>query len=226
MTPKDLLRDPTVSVVNAWKALGKLLGPGIQHWEPDTIALELERAGIPPAASLMTRLLAAQTAMITGLPALDHEAMFAFALACDGVPHHAGSRAHPTVEQLAYAIDQLRKLRPDFDPEEHTDPDEVDAAIAVVLKMDGWFVAPEQLAFVQPILDNITHGDTKVIAKVHKFWPGVAEAIADETRLANLDKLPEDDVGVIQLKRLAAVARYLHERIIRDTQHARGAGLD
>src|SRR5258707_984959 len=129
MSPVEVLRDPRVSPSVAWKALKEVLGASLTEWEPDAIALELERRGVPPAASLMTKILAAQTLLTSGVIVRDHEAFFAFALACDGIPHGYDEFAHPAPEQLAWAIHQIEALtKKKLTEDEGFDPDGIDPA--------------------------------------------------------------------------------------------------
>jgi hypothetical protein len=222
MSPADALRDPRVSPAVAWAALKKLLGASVADWEPDAIALDLERHGVPPAASLMTKLLAAQTLVNTGSVVRDHEALFAFALACDGIPHGYDEFAHPTPDQLAWAVHQIEALaKRKLTDEEGFDPDEIDPAIAVLLFDAGWFLAPSELSFAQPVLDKLSHADEKLVSRCKKAW----NALDGRPNMHEVaEQLPEDAAGV-QLRRLADASSYVREHADHEASLSRGLAL-
>lgn len=208
MSPIEVLRDSRVSPAVAWAALRQLIGSSITNWEPDAIALALEHHGVPAGAGLMTKLLAAQTLLVSGVITRDYEALFAFALACDGIPHGYDEFAHPTPRQLAWAIHQIETLsKKKLTEEEGFDPDTIDPAIAVLLFDDGWFLAPKELEFVQPILDKMSHTDEKLVARCKKAW-GALYNRSNMNEVA--EELPEDAAG-IQLRRLTDLATYVQE---------------
>lgn len=219
MSPADVLRDPLVSPAVAWLALTKLLGPMVADWEPDAIALDLERHGVPPSAPLMTKLLAAQTLLTTGAVTHDYEALFAFALACDGVPHGYDEFPHPTPAALAWAVHQIEVLaKRKLTDEEGFDPDEIDPAIAVVLFEDGFYLAPTALDFVQPYLERMTHAPADKLAGARRVREKLA-GLSDAELHRVIRDAPETMLGV-QSRRLAEVDAYVraqaaHERELR-----------
>ena len=201
---KDLLRDPNISVSMCWAALRKLYGPGVREWEPDTFAYTLHKAGVTPTASLMAKILAAQTVAVSSVCFHDHEAFFGLALACDGIAAVAGHYLHPTPEQMVAAVDEISIIRgktPDHD--EGFDPDEVDAAIAGVLSMDGFFVAPDGLDFIQDVLDRLTPGVATPMRTVCKEKWAALKDLSPQELVAKADEL--ESMVSVQLHRLSDI---------------------
>lgn len=215
MSPADVLRDPRVSPAIAWLALTKLLGPTVDEWEPDAIALDLERHGVTPAAGLMTKLLGAQTVLATGAVTHDHEAFFAFALACDGVAHGYDEFAHPTAAQLAWAVHQVEAIaKKRLTDEEGFDPDEIDPAVAVLLFEEGFFLAPRELDFAQDYLERMTHAPPEKVAAARKVRDKLDELPDNDLRRLASDA-PETMLGV-QTRRLADVLVHVREQAAHD----------
>ena len=201
---KDLLRDPQISLCIAWEALRKLYGTGVSTWEPDTFAYTLHKAGVPPTASLMAKILAAQTVATSGACFNDHEAFFGLALACDGIAAMAGQYLHPTAEEMVAAVDEITVIKgkaPNDDV--GFDPDEVDSAIAGSLSMDGFFIAPDGLTFVQPYLDKLTPGVSSTTRDhCKKQW----DALKDLSPKEIIEKTDqEESLTGVQLHRLADI---------------------
>lgn len=201
---KALLRDPQISMSTAWEALRKLYGRTVTDWEPDTFAYTLHKAEVPPTASLMSKILAAQTVAISNVCLHDHEAFFGVALACDGIAAISGQYLHPTPEEMVAAVDEISVIRgktPNND--EGFDPDEVDAAIAGVLAMDGFYVTPDGLNFAQDSLDKLTPGvATPMREHCKKLWAELKDLAPRE--LLERANHEENMVGV-QLHRLADI---------------------
>lgn len=221
---RDVLRDPNATVSAAWKALVHLFGPEVEEWEPDTLHIELRRRGVTPTTELMAKLLAAQTVVTTRAWCENYEVLFAVALACDGVPVAPGFPQHPTPEQLAWAVVEcaaLAGLKLD-DLENHGfDPDEIDPAVACVLIDEGWHVAPKELAFVDDVMERMTHrapGEASYADLI------TLRDTATEMDLDHLERVAretgETDAGV-QLARLLDLRRYVeaHEAL-RASQYA------
>lgn len=201
---KDILRDPNISVSMSWNALTELYDKGIRDWEPDTFAYTLHKAGVPPTASLMSKILAAQTVVTSNVCFHDHEAFFALALACDGIAAVSGQYLHPTPEELVAAVDEISILRGKMpNDDEGFDPDEIDPAIAGVLAMDGFFVAPDGLGFVQHALDNLTPGvATPMRAVCKERWQELKDLSPSEL-VAKADEL--ENMVSVQLHRLSDI---------------------
>ncbi len=215
MSPIDTLLSPDVSPSKAWAVFRELSGTDdIETWEPDTIAHELQHRGVPPTAGLMTKLLGAQTVVTTGVVSWDHEALFAFALACAGVAHSASEFAHPPVALLAYALQEIGRLRPGADLAENHDPDEIAPAVAVLLHDEGFVVAPRLLEFAQDSLDRLSHASSELKEKIRTEWAKVSDKPDTELRRV-AESLPEDEVGV-QVRRLGDVVLFLRHRATLD----------
>lgn len=169
---KSLLSDTELAPSCAWSACKRLLNADIDDWEPDVFRIELQRKGVEVTPSLMAKLLGAQTVITTTAWASDHDALFAFALCCDGVPSDAGAFHHPTPEQLAWALREIRRLHPIPDTADNDgfDPDEIDPAVACLLLDEGISVAPEELSFVQDVLDRMAYTPEGFNARVLAAW--------------------------------------------------------
>lgn len=212
---RELLRTPDVTVPAAWRAAVHLFGPGVAEWEPDTFHIELRRRGVVPSTELMAKLLAAQTVVATDAWCTNYEALFAVALACDGVPVSPGFPQHPTPEQLAWAVVECATLSglklEDLD-NHGFDPDEIDPAVACVLIDDGWHVAPKQLAFVDDVMERLTHradGEASYADLVK--LRDMAAAVPLDQLDAIATRHGETDAGV-QLTRLIDLRRFVEER--------------
>jgi hypothetical protein len=218
MDPKVVLKDPDACPSVAWAALKKMLGDGVMNWEPDTIRAELKRRGIEPTPDRMAKLLGAQTIVTTFEWTTDHNVLFAFALACDGVPSSAEAFLHPTPEQLAWTMKEITALT-SFTPgdDEGFDPDTVDPAIAAVLHDDGWVVAPEELSFCQESLDQFSNDEEKLAKEVRSTWESLQGSTL-EAICKKVDAFPEDATGV-QIKRLTDLRAYVAERETQRAQH-------
>jgi hypothetical protein len=211
MDLRAILTDPDVCPSVAWAALRKAHGEDVDLWEPDAVRLTLDRRGIEPTDALMAKLLGAQTVRTTNVVAFDHDALFAFALACDGVPAAGDAFHHPTVEQLCWAIHEIDRLaaRPMSD-DEGFDPDEIDPAVAVVLLDEGFVLPPVELAFCRDVLDAISHADPVFRGEVAHAWAPHehADPAALHRKLADLSESPLH----VQLQRLADAKRYVADK--------------
>lgn len=210
MDAKALLKDPMVVPSVAWTALKRLFGEEVTTWEPDTIRLELRRRGVPPPDGLMSKLLAAQTITNTRVWTYDHEALFAFAVACDGVTASAEALVCPTPEQLCWAMREIQVLTGlDANDDEGFDPDAIDPAIGLVLHEEGFAIAPDGLGFCDNALSLLNMGDAGLRDKVRTAWADLATKPIDSLR-SEVAGLPENAVS-IQLQRLADCRLYVAE---------------
>ncbi len=222
MTAATVLRDPEVAPSVAWAAVKKLLGPTCEAWEFDTIRIELSRRNIETTEGLMAKVFGAMTVATTNTWTYDHDVLFAFAVACSGVPADGEALHHPTPEELCWAISEIhaiRQKRPDED--EGFDPDTVDPAIAVVLHDDGYIMAPDELKFAQPALDKLNrNGETAELKKeIRDAWKVICEMPVAELhkQLSQLDEEPAE----VQIHRLGDCRLYVAEReLSRAKQHA------
>ena len=211
MSARSLLSDPGVDLSVAWDACQRVFGKDVLAWEPDTFRIELHRLDVPCTPGLLAKILGAQTLLTTPHWLHDYDVFFAFALACDGVPSASDAHHHPTPEQISWAMREVQHLLgrvPNHD--EGFDPDDVDPAIAVVLAEAGFFTAPDEVSFVQPILDRMTFVKEASKKEVISRW----ETLRDLPITAlhrKLDDEPES-VVVVQLHRLADVRSYINMR--------------
>jgi hypothetical protein len=170
--------------------------------------MALDKLRVPPTAALMTKLLGAQTVVTCAAVTHDHEALFAFALAGDGVAVGYDEFKKPEPEQLAWAVLQIEKLvGKKITEDDGFEPDEIDPAIAVLLNYEGWFLAPEELSFAQVSLEKMSHVDKDVLAKTKKAWDKLSN-VSNTSELA--EALPER-VETIQLQRLTDCLTYVKE---------------
>jgi len=195
MTPKDVLLDPGAPPSAVWAALGALLGLGIEVWEPETLQLEVGRLGGSWEA-LAPKVLAAQTAIVSRVWTYDWDALFAFALACEGQPAAADAFHHPTVLQLAWAVLELQELcGAEIDEHHGFDPDTIDPGVAALLHDDGWVLAPDPLGFCQGHLDRMNRTSETLREHVRAAWTKVRDGEDDSIRRI-AEAAPENEVGV------------------------------
>ncbi len=212
MNAAEVLRDPDVTPSCAWVAALHLF-KDCEQWEPETFRLELQRRQITATDGLMAKLLGAQTITQTHAWAYDHEILFAFALATDGIPADSEALHIPTPEQLAWAVSEIKSLVDhSLDDDEGFDPDAVDPAIALVLVEAGYVVAPYPLEFAQDAIDKRTH-DPKLTARVQKTWDSWKH-LPEAERVAKAKALP-DGAEAAQLHRLTDCLSYALERVAR-----------
>lgn len=222
MSDKSVLQDPAVTPSVAWTAIKKLLGPTVGAWELETIRIELSRKRIATTDELMAKVFAAMTIVTTRTWVYDHDVLFAFALACDGVSANAADIHHPTPEQLCWAMCELRALTGSkLDEDEGFDPDTIDPAIAVVLHLDGYVLAPCELSFAQHSLDRLNdHSDVKDMrSELEEGWEAVCKIPISELKkkLSQLDEEPLE----VQIHRLGDCRLYVAEHeLLRARQNA------
>lgn len=223
MDLREVLADPHVAPSIAWKAVAQACGIDVELWEPDTFRAELKRRGVEPSDALMAKLLGAQTVKTTNTFAFDHDVLFAFALACDGVPAASDAFHHPTVEQLAWAMHEIDRLAPHpMSEDAGFDPDEIDPAVAMLLLDEGFVLAPVELGFCQEVLDRYSHADPLFRGEVAAAWAPHEHddpvALHGKLECCSAKEEPLD----VQLCRLADVKRYVAEKEQeRDRQHQR-----
>lgn len=205
----DIPADACPSV--AYAALGRLLHLDPAELEPDTLRIELQRRGVEPTPALMAKLLGAQTVVTTRVWTHDHDALFAFALACDGIAPTPEGVHHPSPEQLAWAMREVTALTSlTMTDEEGFDPDAIDPALAVVLHDAGWIKAPQEYAFCQDVLDGFARDGLELLHAVNAAWAPLARLPLDELHAA-LAGGAETALNV-QLRRLADCRAYVAAR--------------
>ena len=147
---------------------------------------------------------------------------FAFCLACSGVSPSPGMPQHPTPEELAWGVEEMKALRPELArrmPDEGFDPDEIDPAVAVALVHDGWHVAPKELDFADDAVENeVNLEDAKGKRPDYKTLLALRDAIAS----ADEEKLKEAEGDVDETEAGVAAARLIDCRRRLDAlRHAR-----
>jgi hypothetical protein len=218
MDALEILKDTHASASVAWAAVEALLGRGARAWEPETLHLELERRGVPWDDAVSAKVLGAQTILTTRSWSHDHVVFFAFAMACDG--HPAGSVAHPTVTQLAWAVTEVEALTEGkIGEDEGFDPDGVDPALALVLHDDGWVLTPSQLQFCQHALSSLDRSEGTLRGKVERVW-GKLRYLPDDQLRSLVARAPEDAVGV-QVAHLADCELEVRARAHLRAEHRR-----
>ncbi len=224
MDSKALLKDPQVSLSVAWAAFKDLFGDGVITWEPDTIRLELRRRGITDHHGLLSKLLGAQTIITTRSWTYDHDELFAFALACDGVPAAGEMDQHPTPEQLCWAMKEIAALTDDTPDEDHGfDQDTIDPAICVILMDEGMCVPPNELHFCWDVLEQlIDDSHQKLMTSVTGAWAKLKGEPLDVLR-REISEMEETAVSV-QLSRLADCRLFVAEAEERRAQQLAAHG--
>lgn len=224
MSSKEVLLDPTCAISSAVAAAKNLLGKEMLTWDPDTIQITLKAQLGNVPDDLMAKLLAGITILTNQAWTYDHEVLFAFALACCGIPADGEAVPHPTPEQLCWAVDELQFLfGKAITVDEGFDPQTVDPAVAVVLHDEGYVLAPDLLHFVQEELDALNCKDVDQLRrKVEKFWSAKKDCDGRELRAA-ADAI-EDDAVKIQIGRLVNCELYVRERRLKRAQHHVVAG--
>lgn len=197
------------------------MGVTVPAWEVETIQIELDRRKIPATPALMAKILAAQTAFTSRTWTVDHDVLFAFALACDGIGANAEAIHHPTPEQLAWAVKELEAVCEEFITDDHGfDPDTVDPAVAVVLLDEGLCVTPDELEFARDVLDGLCAHSASTSKAAYKAFEKIRLYPTAALR-RTLEDEPQSAVDV-QVHRLIECQLYVDERRAR---RARQHGL-
>jgi hypothetical protein len=189
-------------------ALRSLYGIECFYWEPQTIWLTLEQAGIDLSVIARNKLMAAITV-------LRHPAFFwdnlvfqrtTQALNSELLDPEALQECHPAY--MAWAVYECTVLR-GLDPETQEIPDledDVQQYAAVCLKRSGFVCPPDQLAAVQDNLLNMLPKENRPFAEyVKKTWEETPKKALSERQFG------EDPLG-IQLAHLAGCYDYVKER--------------
>lgn len=182
MEPREVLADPHVSPSAAWDAVCRCLGAGALAYEPETLHLELERKGVS-WNDVGAKVLAAQTCLVTRDWLWNFDVLFAYAVVAGGGTAAADAIHHPTVIDLAWAVDDLEVLtNKTLDHDAGFDPDRVDPAVAVLLHDEGWVLTPRSLSFAQESLDQLTHVEPSFRQELLRRWTLLELAPEDKAR--------------------------------------------
>lgn len=201
---KDLVRDAGASAIGLLAATKVLVGDFLT-WEPESLWIELERQGIDIPTGNRAKLMAGMTLFLVPSFYWDAITFEKTALAFDGVMPVPDilEEARPSlmawaVVEAAWIIKRANAATWEFGHEPR-------AYAGVVLHRAGFVLAPEELAFSQPVLNRERFHTTSLLEEVKARWASV-----DQSRLETL-KLEETPVDV-QIARLAAVALHVRER--------------
>lgn len=218
MDAAEVLRNADACPSAVWDALKHLL-PGCGAWEVETLRIELERRSVPWTEAFGAKVLGAQTITQTSSWSFDHDVLFQFCLACDGISANSTAIVQPTVLQLAWGVDEVRTLTglPLGVDDDGFDEDTIDPGIGVILHEDGWVVAPDELAFAQDALTRLDASDGSLRAKVSRVWASLRSKPCEELRKL-VDAAPEDDLQA-QIARLADVAIEMRALAARRRSH-------
>jgi len=217
-----LFQDPLLAPSVAWAACVRLWGEDVTEWEPDTFRIELKHLKVDARPGVMAKILGAQTVVTTKVWTCDYDALFAFALACHGIGADSSSFHHPYSEQLAWALREIRRLHPlpDDLANEGFDPDEIDPAVSCVLADEGFLVAPDDLSFVQDVLDKMTW-NPRLRDEVRAAWDADWSTLDGETLHGKASALDMANPLNVQLAKLAGVrASVLGMEALRAEQNA------
>lgn len=186
------------SVIKKW--LDKKFGNYWLNWEPFTLSQMLP----PPVTdSLMAKVLATQTILVTNSWTYDYEVLFNFALSEDGIPAASDAFPYPIPEQLCWSIIELQTiLDKKITKDEGFDPDNIDPAIATLLLNEGFVYPPKELEFCEDVLKNILDEEHhKLMNDVKTIWnrlKGHSDKDIEEV-IINSDK---NDPLTVQISRL------------------------
>lgn len=220
MEPREVLTDPHVSPSAAWNAVRRWLGPEALAYEPETLHLELERRSVV-WNDVGAKVLAAQTCLVTRDWLCNFDVLFAYAVVAGGGTAAADVVHHPSVIDLAWAVDDLRALTGGaLNNDVGFDPDRVDPAIAVLLHDEGWVLTPRALMFAQDDLDKMTHIEPSFRKDLESRW-AVLEA-APEAKARTLYEAAPESALRAQLGRLLDCAIETRARTALRARHAIG----
>lgn len=195
---KELLRDDATCAFACMRSMDTLLGDSWFLWEPETLWLELSRAGVAVSTGNRDQIMAGRGVVTTGRFYYD---ALVFEKTCmsfnNDVPHYEALDDAP-VEYIAWTNEEAYRIHLFYtDQNQEYDREPVEYT-AVQLKRAGFLVAPSQLHWAQARLDKYYTELSK--QQTHPLKKEVMEVWAT----GKLPSLTETPVGV-QLARMAAV---------------------
>lgn len=198
-----MLEDPDASAVALMRALKVALGDFLA-WEPESIWLDLERAGAQVPAPGRARVMAALALRLVPSFYWDAIVFEKTAVALAGALPSPGilEEAHPA--WLAWAVLEARWLLQDAGEPTWEFQHEPKAYAGVVLARAGFALAPDQLEFAQGALDR-ARGHGPPDASIKRRWESVRAGDLSRLSLAET----QDDVHVA---RLAAIELHVRDR--------------
>lgn len=200
---KRLLSDPKTSAIAIADALKRVLGDYLA-WEPESIWLELSRAGIELPDDNRAKAMAALTLRLVPSFYWDALVFSKTAIAFDGMLANADVLDEASPAMMAWAVDEAGWLLRRANEATWEFGHEPRAYAGIILARAGFVLAPEPLAFAQKALDHIRHEDD-LRDEVAARW-----ARTNRHALADL-ALTESRIDV-QIARLAAVELHVRDR--------------
>ncbi len=203
---RRLLTTPTTSALALLAAAQSLLGEEFIAWEPETLWLELERRGLELPLANGVRLQAALALLLVPSFYWDAVVFEKTALAFDHVFTNPDALQEATSAQLAWAVREAARITSLHGDSAREFAHEPAAYGAVVLHREGLVVAPDELAFAQPLLDRLNGGEAAGMReRVKTAWAAV------DKRALGTHAFTETAVDV-QLARLAAIELRVREQ--------------
>jgi hypothetical protein len=200
---KDLLRNPDTAAVVLMKAAHALLGDFLT-WEPESIWLELQHQGVDLPEGNRAKIQAAVALHLVPSFYWDGIVFEKTALAFDGMVPNPEILEEASPGKLAWAVIEAAwviRLAKNATWEFNSEPR---AYAGVILSRAGFVLAPEQLAFAQPVLDR-ERFHKHLHDEVKERWAQVSK---DNLTALSLQETPVD----VQIARLAAVELHVRER--------------
>lgn len=206
---RQLLQDVHTTATGCFKAAELLCDSTFRTWEPESIWLTLERAGVDIPVLNRDKLLAAIT--LTVIPAFWFEinAFENTVMAFNDIVSDYEILQEATPGQISWAVLEAELLYSQMsDIEETTEFDyEPINYTAIVLNRAGFILAPELLHFSQSALDKLNNDGINVDKdKLRIRWNDIKTK--DLTKIV-YENTPFDT----QLAHLAAVQLYIQERL-------------
>lgn len=193
---RRILTNENASATAVYYATLAELGPACLNWEPETIWLELDRAGVDIEEINRDKLMACFALKLNPAFYWNHHVFENTCMVFNSLVDDPGVFHEALPEHVAWAVFEARKVV-DEEPEYYHD---AGAYTAVVLHRDGFVVAPSLLDFAQPHLDLLNRNtDLKAV---------VTAAYNDKNYVVTGD---EEDVIDVQVARLRAVDDYVAE---------------
>lgn len=174
-------------------------------WEPESIWLSLERAGVTLAPGVQDKVSAARTGVISGAFYWDPIVFVRTASALAGHGTDTDCLDEPELADVCAAVELVAQMRKDAGHELLDWGSGPPALTAVLLHRAGVVLPPAVLDFARDAAAHL-QPDTALRDKVEVEW----KKLADSKDLAEYP-FPETEVGV-QLARLAGIELHARER--------------
>lgn len=139
LSPQSILKIKEAPPLCLASALQKAFGKGWLLWEPSVLWAEVkDEFGIELPRATQDAIMAFRVCLLTNTPWQDWYPFLSVTLALNGVPHNPEYAMPPQPSHLAYALDVMRRMKPDqpFEPE-------VSNMAAIILWDNGICWAPK-----------------------------------------------------------------------------------